>query len=541
MPNFRGSEFEARVADISEETVIAAVRWDESLHPRAKDGKFIRKGGWIRGLFKIGETVMRLTGQVVEFQPNPKNPDNPIIVANTPEGRRRTLTSHVEAASGYKAELTGKPGAKWWEGSSGQVPLKKSWKPPPPPKPLPVRIAEAKARVNAEAQNLSTEDPYLRAEQLNHIMSGVRGTPLSTVVQENQLGKSRDEWELLRAAKHERLWMDFIRRVEQAEIPKERGAVVMGGLPGAGKTWSLRPGEVAGEFGVVGWDTLGEVPEGANHVILNPDVIKELMIEAGMLPSGISPSIKPMEQVSFIHAESNYLVALFFRRLSWLGYNVVYDTTMANVPHMTKNLYPLAEDGYRFRGIYIDISYQESRVSALKRYVSEWDTPLGGRFVPSEAGAGGNNLGVFDQMKSWFEDGWMLVNNEGISRGEPAWEIVETGKGDGKALKRFRQNMVRAAAASVGDTGQSWGRIARQIRTQELSPEEALAVFEQDEAFGPDEVSITEGQTWEDEGSSFSTKSTLHHELYALADAFSQEFHRLRQIGLTEALYLGQG
>lgn len=464
------SAYEERLRAIAASAVTAARKpWNPLLHPRARDGRFIEKGGWLRGLFRLadGRTKM-LNGRVLSFSANQRDPNDVVVNVMTKHGEMSTTVSQVYRAVEPKASLAER--VLPWVKSTKDVVNRNYSKEMMP-------FEQAIARVNAAAAELSTTDPRERARQLDKIMSGVRGTPLSTVVQENKRGKSRDEWDAVRAAQHEALWEDFIDRVRRAGIPQERRALALGGLPGAGKSTSLQPGQAAGRLGVVGWDTLGEPPEGVTHVVLNPDTIKELMIDAGMLPKGISPNIKPLEQVSFIHAESNFITALFFSRLAGEGYNVVYDTTMANVPHVKKNLKPLRDAGYSFQGLFVDISYEESRLSAAQRYIDDWDSPRGGRFVPSEAGAARSGRGfrsynrdVFQDMTEWFDE-WMVVDNTGVSRRQAKGEVVAEGKGLDPALQAWRdQQEARRRAAG---TSQSW-----QTR-KDPAKQEALSITEQ--------------------------------------------------------------
>lgn len=434
------SSLDERLAQLGEGVLVGGGDyWDPLLHPRGRDGRFIKVGGWVRALFRLADgRDVRLNGKVTGFRVNPNKRSDLIVEAITKEGPATTLVSKVMKVAEPKGTLSMK--LPWNRGDTDKVNerFEKEWEP----------FETAIARVNAAAEKLHLTDPELRAKGLNPIMNGVRGSSMSTAYIYNKRGKSHDEWDAQRVAKHEQLWEAFIGRVRASGVQRDRDALVLGGLPGAGKTSSLRPGEAASEFGVVGWNTIGDPPPGVTHISLDPDTLKELMIHAGMLPEGVSPLIKPREQVSFIHAESNFLVSLFFSRLSDEGWNVVYDTTMANVPHVVKNISPLAEAGYKFKGLFIDIPREESKTSALSRYIREFrpDDLLGSRFVPSEAGSAGSargynsgNRDVFEDMENWFDGGWMVVDNTGISKQRPRRKIVARGVGDGSRTIRYRE------------------------------------------------------------------------------------------------------
>lgn len=93
---------------------LTAAGFDPNLHPRARDGKFIEVGGWVKGLFnwgdpKTGDREWR--GKVTEILPNPKDPKDPIIVIKPEDGPHagkegRILSSNVTEAVPTKADLS---------------------------------------------------------------------------------------------------------------------------------------------------------------------------------------------------------------------------------------------------------------------------------------------------------------------------------------------------------------------------------------------------------------------------------------------------
>jgi hypothetical protein len=221
---------------------------------------------------------------------------------------------------------------------------------------------------------------------------------------------------------------------------------VLGWLPGAGKSFTLRPGQKADSFGVVAWEPGSPLPDTATHVSVNPDIVKEMLIARGMLPEGISNDLKPMEQVTFLHEESSYVAKMFSKRLGDLGYNVVLDNTMDSEQGMLKRMTPLARQGYKFRGMFVDIPVEESMQSATQRYLDAALTPQGGRFVPSSVqgnrtstkGNLSKNRDAMDALveQDWFTE-WMIVDNTGISTRTPKGEVVGQGTGNGSAADRY--------------------------------------------------------------------------------------------------------
>jgi hypothetical protein len=312
------------------------------------------------------------------------------------------------------------------------------------------------ADINAEAALLSTTDAEERARGLDKLLvaprpgypNGLRFAPIDTDKVHDHIYPPDEsgDWTPERAAQHEQMWDDLLSQIEAANIPKEHDALVLGGLPGAGKSYMLKPGEKADSFGVVSWEPNGELPPGATHVSINPDIVKEMLIARGMLPEGISQDLKPMEQVTFLHEESSAVAKMFSARLGRLGYNVVLDNTMDSEGGMLKRMTPLARQGYKFRGLFADIPPDESLESARKRYLDAALTPMGGRYVPSSvqgnrSSSKGNMSKNRDAMDSLVADDWftefMIVDNTGVSTRNPKGDVVAQGAGAGSAADRY--------------------------------------------------------------------------------------------------------
>ena len=304
------------------------------------------------------------------------------------------------------------------------------------------------ASVNEQAAQLSTDDPDERARGLDDILAQLRFSIIDTDKVHDHIyppGES-GRWTAERTAQHEAIWTDLLAQVEAAGVPQDKDAFVLGGLPGAGKSYTLRPGQQADRFGIVAWEPGSPMPEGVTHVSVNPDIVKEMLIDRGMLPEGISSDLKPMEQVTFLHEESSAVAKMISQRLGDLGYNVVLDNTMDSEGGMLKRMTPLARQGYSFRGLFVDIPVDESKASAAKRYRDAALTPQGGRFVPSSvqgnrASSKGNlskNRDAMDSLvaQDWFKE-WMIVDNTGISTRTPKGDVTGEGTGNGAAADRY--------------------------------------------------------------------------------------------------------
>lgn len=107
----------ARELDERIENLIALVaatkKWNPLLHPRGKDGKFIEKGGWIRGLLtfigkdkKSSKSKKPERAEVLNIRPNPDDANNPILDVRTSDGRVATvIAGDVDVAPSPKASL----------------------------------------------------------------------------------------------------------------------------------------------------------------------------------------------------------------------------------------------------------------------------------------------------------------------------------------------------------------------------------------------------------------------------------------------------
>lgn len=449
--------------------------FNELLHPRGRDGRFIEKNGYIQGDVTVsdgpgkGSKVSAARAKVRGFIPNPSNADDPIVEVDLEDGSvGRALASTITTTAGPKARLDAAPqtpdlpepglelqdpadvrGFKEVPGDLG--PMTKE------------QVADldeegTRAYINTLSANLSVDDAEARAAGLDEIFGSVFRSPLDTERMHNQLGPDKDQWDPERIALHEQIWTDLVSKIEASGVPKERDALALGGLPGAGKSSSLRPGGPASDLGVVAWDPgdSPEPPEGVTHVSINPDSIKEMLIDAGALPPGIE-GMKPMEQVTFIHEESSALSKIFLNRLSSEGYNVVLDNTMETPEGMKKRMIPLAAAGYKFRGLFVDIPPAESKASAKGRYQRLFQSERGGRFVPSTVvgdrvssrGRMSANRDAFDELagidendqisnKGWFTD-FVIVDNTGVAQQRPRSQVTLVGKGDGSPARAYMQ------------------------------------------------------------------------------------------------------
>lgn len=276
-----------------------------------------------------------------------------------------------------------------------------------------------------------TSDPVARSKALDDLLGvHAKSGPIATDAIHNQLGENSDQWTEERRALHRRIIDDVMQRIEEAGIPKDRRALFLGGLPGAGKSTALADETLGGELGYIPAELEKDVfAAGANAVALNPDAFKEILAKMDLAGEDILPDtgLKPMENATFMHAESSMLEEMLEERLLDEGYNIVYDGTMANEKSARRKLATLLERDYnRPDGLFVKISREESEKSAAGRYERAADTEMGGRFVPSAISKEAEppegyedssaNHAIFDLLASEraFESG-LVVDNAGVS------------------------------------------------------------------------------------------------------------------------------
>lgn len=99
------SLYEERLANLATSAVVGA-SWNPELHPRARNGQFIRVGSWVRGLFRVGGHEERLNGKVVAIESNKNHPSDPLIKVMTKHGELRTLASQVQESTKPKGFIS---------------------------------------------------------------------------------------------------------------------------------------------------------------------------------------------------------------------------------------------------------------------------------------------------------------------------------------------------------------------------------------------------------------------------------------------------
>ena len=135
------------------------------------------------------------------------------------------------------------------------------------------------------------------------------------------------------------------------KVPREGKAVLSGGMGGAGKTTVLTR--------YLGMDT-------SQYITINPDDIKEIMAERGMIPT--LRGLTPMECSTLAHQEASYISSLIMKRAIAEKRNIILDGTMASMKSMRRRTGQLRDGGYHMSAVFVDITPETSQKRATSRY-----------------------------------------------------------------------------------------------------------------------------------------------------------------------------
>lgn len=199
-------------------------------------------------------------------------------------------------------------------------------------------------------------------------------------------------------------------------VGQNKRALMMGGLPGAGKT------SLVEAYGL----------DMNKWAVVNPDVVKEKMIRDGVFPEikGLSPT----EMAGPMHEMSSDISKSFSARVLADGFDMIADITMGGHPKKRTGLtgaegtaVELSELGYQLDAVFVDVPLSMSAVSQNQRHLngvnrfrdSKVADTDGGRYVPEEILAGSDtggpttlNVYNFEKMRSEGRFArWYVVNN----------------------------------------------------------------------------------------------------------------------------------
>lgn len=193
---------------------------------------------------------------------------------------------------------------------------------------------ETLARHRAEGTPLTEEEYDRHYEYIRR----VRATEPSTHKQHTSKVKGKVVYSPERLAQHEDLMATIEARY--AHVPKERKAMMTGGISGSGKTTQLR---------------LNKDLNAKSYATLSIDEIKEVMAEKGMTPN--IPGLLPLETDDLIKYEATVISKSLFDRFSEKGTNILFDKTMAGESPLRAELEDLKERGYKpVTAVFVDVA-----------------------------------------------------------------------------------------------------------------------------------------------------------------------------------------
>jgi hypothetical protein len=157
-----------------------------------------------------------------------------------------------------------------------------------------------------------------------------------------------------------------------ADVPRERSAVIAGGLPGADKIRALE------ESGV----------DRSRYLTVSIDAVLVRMAAAGLIPE--ADGLSPLERAGPVHAEAQYLAKRVLLRALMDGRNLILDISLASWRAAESWTYALRFADYAVNAVFADIGIDEAvrrSDEAFRRGEDEFRRGhgYGGRRIPAEA------------------------------------------------------------------------------------------------------------------------------------------------------------
>lgn len=369
----------ARVSGLLDDPyVLTAASWQDWLHPRGKDGRFIEKGSFVNIFASptalLGDrTAVRRRAKIIELRPEGAtvayqdmdgNPIQPDFAAGFPDLIPVSqLSKKVSTAPQAVAHLQPNESAAK-EVSDALVPAKSldEWHGEIQ------RLSDGLAETYPEqAQVVSTgQGPIDDQDFLDHqkyvsltTKMGLHGPGQSLSID----GSMKDSFGMWSEEMHQ----IFDALVDEAynELtanqtkPRDSRAIVLGGLPGAGKSSTLKAMAEQGIFSSDDW------------IVANPDWFKDVIIAKGLAPK--IHGLAPAETASFIHEASSEMNHMLEQLLTAEGYNVIFDITLGNTYWTGLTINRLDSLDYQTDGIFVDVPPTTARTRAQARHRSGLD------------------------------------------------------------------------------------------------------------------------------------------------------------------------
>jgi len=427
--------------------VLTAAKWQDWLHPRGKDGRFIEKGSFVNifadpNAWTGDRTAVRRRAKIVELRPEgayvayqdtegkPLDPDPssgfPDLIPVDQLGQKVSTApqaiAHLQpgesAAKEVKDALVPALGLDEWKAEIQT---------------LSDGLAETfpeQADIVSTGQDKITDEAFLEHQRYVTLATkmGLHGPGRSMSID----GSMKDSFGL---------WSEEMREVFEGMVnaaydeltagqtkPRDSRAIVLGGLPGAGKSSTLDAMAESKVFNKDEW------------IIANPDWFKDRIIAQGLAPQ--IHGLAPAETASFIHEASSEMNHMLEQLLTVEGYNVIFDITLGSSFWTGETINRLESLDYSIDGIFVDVPPTTARTRSQSRHRSGLDAlrtgqsrrtddpelSNGGRVVPEAVLAAAEidkkdpdaetynsaNARNFDQIKGQFAR-WAVWDNSGDS------------------------------------------------------------------------------------------------------------------------------
>lgn len=428
--------------------MLTAAKWQDWLHPRGKDGRFIEKGAFVNVFASPtallnDKTADRRRGQITELRPEgafvryqdlhgnplPPDPENgypnqiPVDELSTKVSTAPQAIAHLQPGESAAKEVTDAlvPAMSQADYDDEITSLNQAL----------TQMHAAEAQVVSTGQEAISDADFQAHEgyvsKINQVANG-HGLTLDKAFKDS-FGLWSEEWQQIFDSVVDEAYDDLTANQTK---PKDRRAIMLGGLPGAGKSSTLKAMTKAGVF------------KGDDWITVNPDHFKDVMMEKGLAPQ--IHGLAPAETANFIHMASSEMSHMLEQLLTVEGYNVIFDITMGGRPQAGEKpnheqiLDRLESLDYGTDGIFVDVPPTTARTRTRERHKSGLDklrtgladrpgdpeTKFGGRVVPEALilaaqlppddpdGETYNSLNArnFDQLKKQFVR-WAAWDNSG--------------------------------------------------------------------------------------------------------------------------------
>lgn len=207
-------------------------------------------------------------------------------------------------------------------------------------------------------------------------------------------------WTAAREKQHQAVIDHFL---NQPGVKADAKLLVLGGLPGSGKTTTINSAAGQAALGI----------DLSEYVTVNADEVKAQMVASGMVPD--YPGLSPDEAATLYHAESFEIANSLMRQAGAKGLNFAYDTSLKTSGQVSFATSAAARSKRRYESqfVFVDVPLAVAKQRARDRYLA------GGRYMPlalidgMRASSRSRSSGPseqFDHVKG-SADSWVVFDN----------------------------------------------------------------------------------------------------------------------------------